>query len=50
MRDARGSGAVIAIGRGGTAPSGASAGHEYQHHQRMQSDLWGGRAYPYPLR
>ena len=46
-RDAQGSGAVIAIGRGETAPSGANASHG---HRRLQSDSWEGRAYPYPPR
>jgi hypothetical protein len=49
-RDARGSGAVIAIGRGETAPSGANASHGHQLHQRVESDSWEGRAYPYPPR
>jgi hypothetical protein len=48
MRDERGSDVVIAIGRGGTAPSDGFAIHEHQRRRREQSDCWGDRAYPCP--
>lgn len=49
MHDARGLDAVTVIGKGETVPSGAIAGHEHQR-QSVQSDSWGGPAYPYPPR
>jgi hypothetical protein len=49
MHDVRGSDAVTATGTGETAPSGEFVGHEHQR-QSVQSDSWGGRAYPYPPR